>query len=376
VIQTSSEDNSGELERVRQTRTEMRERRVEQRRRLRNNALMILGAVLLCAVVTGLIVLLTVGGGGSKVPGVLGLSFNEAKKEIEGAGMSIEIDPTQDSSVDFSKLKVETQDPKPGTKAEKNELVTVRLKGLHDSAELLQDSGSDSSSAPAGTQPQQPSSQPEQEAAPASATGHTVCLDPGHSNRTGSEIDPATGLNVGDNSGASGELESNWQLALKTRAALEQAGYTVRLTKSDADQYVSLRERADIGNACSVMVRLHYDDTGFTGVMRPPENGARCPEDDPSRVTVVGSSVAAESDRLATTLAAVLGLSVRDDTGGTSQGNSTPSGYPTALIGSVLSQVPVVCVENEMSRVRDNSEGQNQVAAQIVRGINAYFEGR
>jgi N-acetylmuramoyl-L-alanine amidase len=148
------------------------------------------------------------------------------------------------------------------------------------------------------------------------------------------------------------------------------------LTKTDANEYVSLRGRADIGNTCSIMVRLHYDDTGFTGVMRAPHNGARCPQDDPSRITVVDENVAAQSDSLAGALAAALGLSVRDDTGGTSQGNATPAGHPTALIGSVLSRVPVVTIENQMSRVRANPEGQNQVAAQIVQGINAYFAGR
>ena len=375
MIRTVYEDSSNELERIHQTRTEMRDKRAEQRRRARNTVLMALGVLVLCAVVIVLIVLLTIGGGGQKVPVVLGLTFNEAKKKVEGAGMSIEVDPDQDSSGEFGKLKVETQDPKPGTSAEKDEPVTVRLKGLHDSPELVQSSGSNPGPKPPATQPQQEATQPEQTATTAPGTGRTVCLDPGHSNSTGSEIDPATGLNVGDNGGATGELESNWQLALKTRAALEEAGYTVRLTKTDANQYVSLRERADIGNTCSIMVRLHFDDSGFAGVMRPPENGARCPEGDPSRITVVGSDVAAESNRLATALAAALGLSVRDDTGGTSQGNATPPGHPTALIGSVLSQVSVVCIENEESRVRGNPDGQNQVAAQIVEGINAYFEG-
>jgi N-acetylmuramoyl-L-alanine amidase len=375
VIRTAYEDNSNEMERVHRTRTEMRENRAEQRRRARNTALVALGVLGLCAVVTGMIVLLTIGGGGPEVPGVLGLTFNEAKKKVEGAGMSIKIDPDQDSSGEFGKLKVENQDPKPGTEADRDEPVTVRLKGLHDSPELVQNSGSNPRPKPPATRPRQQATQPEQTVPPAQAAGRTVCLDPGHSNRTGNEIDPATGLNVGDNGGAAGELESNWQLALKTRSALEEAGYTVRLTKTDADQYVSLRERADIGNTCSIMVRLHFDDSGFAGVMRPPENGARCPQDDPSRVTVIDSGVAAESNRLATALAAALGLSLRDDTGGTSQGNGTPPGHPTALVGSVLSKVPVVCIENEVSRVSGNPDGQSQVAAQIVQGINAYFEG-
>ena len=202
---------------------------------------------------------------------------------------------------------------------------------------------------------------------------HVVCLDPGHSGRTGNEIDPATGLNVGDNTGASGELEANWDLALKTGAQLEQAGYEVKLTKESVDAYASLRERADIGNTCEVTVRLHYDDTGFTGIMRPPPNAARCPVSDPTRITVVSPSVAAGSDELAGSLAPYLGLPVRDDTGGTSQGNSTPPGHPTCLIGSVLSRVPVVCIENEVELARDPL-GRERVAAEIVQGINAYFK--
>jgi len=202
---------------------------------------------------------------------------------------------------------------------------------------------------------------------------HVVCLDPGHSGRTGNEIDPATGLNVGDNTGASGELEANWDLALKTGAQLEQAGYEVKLTKESVDAYASLRERADMGNTCEVTVRLHYDDTGFTGIMRPPPNAARCPVSDPTRITVVSPSVAAGSDELAGSLAPYLGLPVRDDTGGTSQGNSTPPDHPTCLIGSVLSRVPVVCIENEAELARDPL-GREQIAAEIVQGIIAYFE--
>jgi N-acetylmuramoyl-L-alanine amidase len=201
---------------------------------------------------------------------------------------------------------------------------------------------------------------------------HLVCIDPGHSGRDGSEIDPATGLNVGDNTGAAGELEANWDLALRTRARLEGAGYRVKLTKTTVDAYASLRQRADTGNTCEVMVRLHYDDTGFTGVMRPPLNAARCPVSDPGRITVVSSSVAAESDVLARTLAPFLDLAVRDDTGGTSQGNTTPAGHPTCLIGSVLSTVPIVCIENKVELARDPG-GREQITGEILQGLNAYF---
>jgi N-acetylmuramoyl-L-alanine amidase len=204
------------------------------------------------------------------------------------------------------------------------------------------------------------------------ARKHVVCLDPGHSPRDGSEIDPATGLNVGDNTGAAGELEANWDLAMKTKARLEEEGYQVRLTKRTVETYASLRRRADTGNTCEVMVRLHYDDTGFTGVMRPPLNAARCPVSDPARITVVSAHVAEGSDALAGSLAPFLGLRVRDDTGGTSVGNTTPPGHPTCLIGSVLSTVPVVCIENEAGPARDPS-GRERIAAQIVRGLDEYF---
>lgn len=204
---------------------------------------------------------------------------------------------------------------------------------------------------------------------------HVVCIDPGHSGRTGDEIDPATGLNVGDNTGAPGELEANWELALKAKALLEGAGYEVRLTKDSTYAYASLKARADIGNSCDIMVRLHFDDTGYTGVMRPPPNAARCPTSDPSRITVVDLGVAAGSNELASFLAPPLGLRVRDDTGGTSAGNSTPPGHPTCLIGSLLSRVPAVCIENPASLARDPA-GRDQLAAELLRGIEAYFAGR
>lgn len=197
-----------------------------------------------------------------------------------------------------------------------------------------------------------------------------VCVDPGHSGRTGDEIDPATGLNVGDNTGCPGELEDVWKLALVEAEALRRADYEVRLTKGSAGEYRSLRERADAAAACSVWVRLHYDDSGYTGVMRPPVNGARCPASDPSRVTVVDPGVAGASDALARALSGPMGLAVRDDTGGTSRGNSTPPGHPTCLIGSVLSRVPVVCIEH---RVEDVRGAPWTVAAGLVKGLDAYF---
>jgi N-acetylmuramoyl-L-alanine amidase len=197
-----------------------------------------------------------------------------------------------------------------------------------------------------------------------------ICLDPGHSGHTGDETDPSTGLNVGDNSGCSGELQAIWNLAVVETGYLQRAGYDVILTKGSASEYVDLRKRADLANTCAVWIRLHYDDTGFTGVMRPPANGARCPANDPTRITVVDPAVASGSDALAKVLAPWMGLGVRDDTGGTSQGNATPAGHPTCLIGSCLSKVPVVCIEHRQADVVNDPEA---VAFQLVNGLDAYF---
>lgn len=356
------------------TRSSLRAERDARRRHIRNNVLTVAGILAVGCVTTLLIVFLTMRTGGLKVPDVMGLSYKDAKARIESAGLFVEIDPMQDASGDFSGLKVEMQDPKEGSSAEKNDTVVVRLKGLHESARLT---GREDDKAPERPSdvPEEDRAQPAQQPAAAQpSAGRVVCLDPGHSSRSGSEIDPATGLNVGDNQGAAGELETMWELAVVTKARLEQAGYAVRLTKSRANEYVSLRSRAEVGNTCSIVVRLHYDDSGYTGVMRPPANAARCPQSDPSRKTVVDPAVAAGSDALARALAGPLGLAVRDDTGGTSQGNSTPPGHPTCLVGSALSRVPVVCIENKLDKVRNNPSGRDEVASQIVAGVQAFFQ--
>lgn len=356
------------------TRMSLRAQKLERRGHIRNTLLLVGGILLMGCLAAGVVLILTLNSGGLKVPKIIGMKYADAKKKVESVGLFIEIDSMQDSSGDCSKLAVTEQDPKPGAGVDVNEIVVVRLKGLHESPEFVNGDDSpgvtDAQTAPASS----PAAAPAEGQPQSSTGGKVVCIDPGHSPSSGNEIDAATGLNVGDNEGCSGEIQDMWDLAQKVKAKLEQAGYTVRLTKDGPDSYASLRSRADTGNTCSVIVRLHYDDSGFTGVLRPPANGARCPTSDPSRITVVDPNVAALSDALAQSVAGTLGLSVKNDTGGTSRGNGTPPGHPTALIGSVLSRVPVICIENEVGRVRDNPAGQDQVAAQTVEGIKVYFQ--
>ncbi|MBU1670741.1 MAG: N-acetylmuramoyl-L-alanine amidase [Actinobacteria bacterium] len=208
--------------------------------------------------------------------------------------------------------------------------------------------------------------------------GLTICVDPGHSSTTRFEIDPATGLDVGDGDGAAGELQANWDLALAAREELEDAGYDVRLTKQNVEDYVSLRNRAEIGNTCFVTVRLHHDPSGFEGVMRPPVGAARCPTSDPGRITVIDTGVAVESDALARCIAPEMGLRVRDDTVGTTKANATPAGYPTCLIGSLLSRVPVVCIENKYLVYTPESAywAKREYMRGLVRGIDTYAASR
>jgi N-acetylmuramoyl-L-alanine amidase len=195
-----------------------------------------------------------------------------------------------------------------------------------------------------------------------------ICIDPGHS--TGgpsSKIDPATGLDVTDSSGESGESDAMWELAQKVKVRLEQAGFTVRLTKESADSYTDLRARADIGNTCSIMVRLHCD-AAFQAILHPGEGQYKAHG---GRRVDVDTAVARSSNELALAMFPFLknvGIpSVRDEMGGNSNNDGT------AYVGSALSRVPVVLIENNPSMVRNNPTGQNQVADAITQGIEAYF---
>lgn len=198
----------------------------------------------------------------------------------------------------------------------------------------------------------------------------TVCLDPGHSaNCPSSELDAASGLDVADNEGAEGEREAVWELALKTKALLERMGYPVRLTKPAADAYASLRTRADIGNTCTITVRLHYDP-GLHAVLYPAEgqykqHGGSIVYVDPA----VSKASAALAQAVFPYVRDVGVARVMNDCGGTSN-NTGP-----AFVGSVLSRVPVVLVENDPAMLREYPAGQEQVAAATAWGIDAFIRG-
>ena len=341
-----------------------------------NTLLMVAGMLVALALVAGLFLLLSRGGGGPKIPNVVGKTYREAREKMESTGFDIEIDSNQDYSNvnDLDKKKVEEQDPKGGTTAEKGEFVTVRLKGLVEIPEASEEeatAGQPGNSAANGEAAQQDQSAADEQTQPVTTTagGRSVCVDPGHSGPGAtSVIDPATGLDVADNSGASGEIQAMWELGQKLKAKLEQAGYTVRLTKDSANANANLRTRADIGNTCSIVVRLHYDPN-LHALLFPGEGQYKQHGD---KAVYVDPTVARGSAELANALFPFLktvGVTRKmNDMGGTSN-NTGP-----AFVGSVLSKVPVVLIENDPSMARNNPSGQDRVASAIVSGIDDYFE--
>lgn len=339
------------------TRSATRSKLRKQKRR-RNTIMVIIACALVAGITGGVVFAISRSGSGPEVPGVRGLTYDEAEKEVESAGLYIEIDPNQDirDIEELGDIQVAEQTPKEGSPAEEGTLVTVRLKGVQDYKE--EDDNSNGDDATTGDDG-------------AVKPAKTVCLDPGHS--TGSpanEIDPATGLDVADNGGAAGEIQAMWDLAVRIKGQLEQMGYTVLLTKPSADSYASLRTRADIGNTCDIMVRLHYDFNLhailYPGVGQHKSRGEHAVTVDPQ----VAQWSAELAQAMLPHLEPVGVTKTMNDCGGTSN-NTGP-----AFVGSVLSTVPVVLIEYNPSTVRDNPAGQDQVAAATAKGIDAYFRSR
>lgn len=312
----------------------------------------IASAVFLICFAAGLLLKLYLPDGTIKVPKIKGLTYGEASEKVESAGLVIKVDPDLQTPAEggLEDMEVDSQDPKAGTAVEKDSVVTASIKGL---AEKKTDEKSTSTS-------QTPK------------VSHSVCIDPGHSvNSPSSELDPGgTGLDVADNSGASGELQPVWDLAQKVKARLESKGYTVKLTKPSVDSYSSLRTRADIGNTCDIMVRLHYDPA-LQAVVVPGEGQYK---QNGSSIVYVDPNVARASAELANAMLPALqtvGIpKIVNDTGGSS--NNQGSAY----VGSVLSRVPVVLIENSPSMISGNPAGQDKTADAIVYGIETYFNNK
>lgn len=109
---------------------------MRRRRRRKTTIAVIVACALVVGITGGLIFAFSRGGDGPAVPNVVGMSYQEAERELENARLDIDIDPEQDTrSMDageLGKATIDDQDPEEGSRAEEGTLVTVHLKGIED----------------------------------------------------------------------------------------------------------------------------------------------------------------------------------------------------------------------------------------------------
>lgn len=151
-----------------------------------------------------------------------------------------------------------------------------------------------------GTETQQDTKEAEEESADSdlpggdAAEGHAeqkvIVLDPGHTAKISNETEPLGPGSaqqkakdaIGTHGTSSGlmEYELTLTVAEQLEEELETRGYTVRMTRTDSDQMLSCRERAEIANEAyaDVFLRIHADgseDSTANGAMTiciTPEN--------------------------------------------------------------------------------------------------------
>jgi N-acetylmuramoyl-L-alanine amidase len=121
-------------------------------------------------------------------------------------------------------------------------------------------------------------------AAPAATTtgsgdGKTIILDPGHSPfNDESSRDPLTGLYDVETSGGPGEAHGAWVAADKIKKELDAKGYTVKITKNDENESISLGERAKRANNFNgaLLFTIHAD-SNVRWLAYPDKNSTRVP---------------------------------------------------------------------------------------------------
>jgi N-acetylmuramoyl-L-alanine amidase len=200
-----------------------------------------------------------------------------------------------------------------------------------------------------------------------STSAPVICIDPGHPSEVG----------LGTKGKKFTENEVNWKVAGLLRAALEEDGYTVVLTKKSLNEKVLNQRRAEIANGAkaALMVRLHCDATGGSGsaIYYPDKTGRKGKKVGPS------AWVRSESKRRATLfyeaysgdLQGILKtrglLTDRDTHVGKQQG---------ALTGSIYSHVPVLLVEmvvltNDQDESFLEEDGFDRLTQALKAGVNA-----
>ena len=215
-------------------------------------------------------------------------------------------------------------------------------------------------------------------AAPASSIGRTVVLDPGHNgansrntSRINRLVDIGTKKKACNTTGTTSlgglaEAQYNWDVAMRTKALLEDAGVTVVLTRQSNEGWgPCIDERARIANDnhAAALISIHADGgpsggRGFA-VLRPKLVRGLTDNTVGPSATLASMLVKSMADKTGTTPSTYLG----------SKGIVVSSDYGTLN----LSKVPAVIVETaNMRNAKDSAlVGTNTFQQNVAEAITA-----
>jgi N-acetylmuramoyl-L-alanine amidase len=206
------------------------------------------------------------------------------------------------------------------------------------------------------------------------ASQKTICIDPGH----------PSDASRGTAGKHTTEIKVAWRIATLVSVNLRKDGYTVVLTKSREQQFVTNRRRAEIANKAhaAILLRLHCDaasDSGF-GVYYPDHPGrAKDGHRGPSQ------EVLTHSKQAATVFHASMAQSLRGqlrDRGLMTDRQTAIGARQGALTGSIYSQVPTVLIEMVvLTNPRDEAfvlskAGEQALAKAIAQATEAAVSNR
>lgn len=196
----------------------------------------------------------------------------------------------------------------------------------------------------------------------------TVCIDPGHPSENG----------VGTKGKTLTEVAVCWDVAVRMRDRLEAEGVRVVMTKGSANEKVTNKRRAEIGNEAkaTLMVRLHCDAAASRGfsVYYPARKGTVGGFTGPS-LWVLGASKRAAQAFHPALVAALKG--VLPDRGLHTDGATFIGGKQGALSGSIHSHIPVLLVEMfvltnpQDEALASTSKGLDQMADALTKATLA-----